>query len=134
MEPIRVLIVDDEEEFATGLAKLLGRRGFLVQVALGARQAMELMESGSFQVALLDVKMPERDGFSLLGELREKAPGMAVILMTGHISPEEERSGRKVGAFAYLLKPHPIPDLIELLRRAATQGGQGPKPSPGEAT
>lgn len=124
MESIRVLVVDDEEEFATGLAKVLGRRGFRVEVALGAKQAMELMECGSFQVALLDVKMPDQDGFSLLEEFRKRDPAMAVILMTGHLSPEEERSGRQVGAFAYLLKPHPIMDLIELIQKAAAQRQQ----------
>ncbi len=126
MESIRVLIVDDEQEFATGLAKVLTRRGFHVQVALGGEQAMDLIDSGSFHVALLDVKMPGQDGLCLLKRFRQMAPGMQVILMTGHISPDEEQSGRLVGAFAYLLKPHPIADLIELIRKAA---GQGQSPS-----
>lgn len=123
MDPVSVLIVDDEIEFALGLAKVLGRRGFQVEIALSGKQASELLAARSFQVALLDVKMPGQDGFSLLRVFQERAPAMAVILMTGHISPEEERSGKAVGAFAYLLKPHPIPELVELIRRAVqTQG------------
>lgn len=123
MEPVSVLIVDDEMEFASGLAKVLGRRGFQVDVALSGQEALELMAAKSFQVALLDVKMPGQDGLALLRLFQEMAPGMPVILMTGHISPEEERSGKAVGAFAYLLKPHPIPELVELIRKAAqTQG------------
>jgi DNA-binding NtrC family response regulator len=124
-EPITVLLVDDEVEFATTLAKVLRRRGLEVQVANGSQEALRLVSKENFQVVLLDVKMPEKDGLTLFKEVREISPHTSVILMTGHISPEEERSGRSVGAFAYLLKPYPIPDLVELIQKAARRVSGG---------
>lgn len=123
MDLVSILIVDDEKEFASGLSKVLARRGFQVEAALSAEEALELLGRRSFQVALLDVKMPGQDGLALLKIFQERAPAMAVILMTGHISPEEETSGKAVGAFAYLLKPHPIPELVELIQKAAQSAG-----------
>lgn len=123
MDLVSVLIVDDEKEFASGLSKVLARRGFQVETALSGQEALELLGRRSFQVALLDVKMPGQDGLALLKIFQERAPAMAVILMTGHISPEEELSGKAVGAFAYLLKPHPIPELVELIQKASQSAG-----------
>ena len=131
MSAIRVLLVDDEVEFTTGLGKILRRRGFDVEVAGGAEAALALLKAGRFDVALLDVKMPGMDGIQLLGEFRRIAPDLRVILMTGHLSVDDEESGRRIGAFAYLLKPYPIPELIALIQQAATkrthflEGGQG---------
>ena len=122
MKAIRVLLVDDEVEFTTGIGKILRRRGFEVEEAGSAEEALALVEEGCFDVALLDVKMPGMDGIQLLGEFRRIAPNLQVILMTGHLSVKEEESGRKTGAFAYLLKPHPIPELIALIQQAATKG------------
>jgi DNA-binding NtrC family response regulator len=131
VELVSILIVDDEKEFASSLSKVLARRGFQVETALSGQEALELLGRRSFQVALLDVKMPGQDGLALLKIFQERAPAMAVILMTGHISPEEELSGKAVGAFAYLLKPHPIPQLVELIQKAAKATGPSCKKGQG---
>ena len=121
MSAIRVLLVDDEEEFATGLSKVLRRRGFDVNVAADAASALRMIHAQCFHVVLLDVKMPGKDGIQLLGEFKQLAPGMPVILMSGHLSVSEQDQGRQMGAFAYLLKPHPIPELVSLILEAAGQ-------------
>ncbi len=121
MSEIRLLLVDDEEEFTTGLSKVLARRGFDVHVAAEADSALCMIKSERFHVVLLDVKMPGKDGIQLLGEFKQAAPETPVILMSGHLSVSEEDQGRKMGAFAYLLKPHPIPDLVSLIQKAAGQ-------------
>lgn len=121
-EPVRVLIVDDEEEFATTLSKVLARRGFLVQAVHSGDQALNLLKNCTFHVVLLDVKMPQEDGIKLIPELKDANPMIQVILMTGHISPEEESAGKGSGAFAYLLKPHPIDSLVEVIMKAAASG------------
>ncbi len=119
MSAIRVLLVDDEVEFATGLSKLLRRRGFEVEVASNAATGLALATRDRFDVALLDVKMPGMDGIQLLTEIKRVAPSIQVILMTGHLSVADEKDGMKTGAFAYLLKPHPLPELVEMIRTAA---------------
>jgi two-component system, OmpR family, response regulator len=130
MSPIRVLLVDDEEEFTAGLSKVLRRRGFEVAVAGDADSALRLIRIERFDVVLQDVKMPGKDGIQLLGEFQVVSPTTPVILMSGHMSVTEEERGRDKGAFAYLLKPHPIPELVSLIQEAAQQarsqpGGQG---------
>jgi DNA-binding response OmpR family regulator len=122
MSPIKVLLVDDEVEFAAGLSKVLRRRGFQVEVAADSATGLAMATRDRFDVALLDVKMPGMDGIQLLSEIKRMAPQTQVILMTGHLSMTEETDGLKTGAFAYLLKPHPIPELVEMIRKAVGQG------------
>ena len=119
MSAIRVLLVDDEVEFTTGLSKVLRRRGFEVEVAADAAAGLALATRGCFDVALLDVKMPGMDGIQLLTEMKRVAPSIQVILMTGHLSVADETDGMKTGAVAYLLKPHPLPELVDMIQKAA---------------
>ncbi|MBI5478897.1 MAG: response regulator, partial [Deltaproteobacteria bacterium] len=110
-------------EFVTFLAKLLRRRGYEVTVAHSGESALELARREEFAVVLLDVKMGGMDGIQVLGELRRLAPRTAVIMLTGHVSRAERQDGLACGAFAYLLKPHPIPDLLAQIEAAARSGG-----------
>jgi DNA-binding response OmpR family regulator len=120
MSVVRVLLVDDELEFTTTLSKVLKRRGFDVSLANGGEAALEKVREAAFDVVLLDVKMPGQDGIAVLAAMRRIAPGTRVILMTGHLSVQEEAHGLDGGAFAYLLKPHPIDDLVARIEAAAT--------------
>ncbi len=121
MKTIRLLLVDDEAEFTSGLGKVMRRRGMEVEVAGDGETALKLASSSPFQVVLLDIKMPGLDGIQVLKELKQITPSTEVILMTGHLSANEENEGTKAGAFAYLLKPHPIQDLMVVIQRAALQ-------------
>jgi two-component system, OmpR family, response regulator len=125
MSPISVLVVDDETEFIDSLAKLLRRRGFEVEVAPDGAQAVERARARAFDVALLDVKMPGMDGFQTLAELKRISPSTKVVLLTGHLSEADEQDGLESGAFAYLLKPHPIADLVAVIESAAGGGAAG---------
>ncbi len=122
MNPIRVLLVDDEAEFTEGLTKVLRRRGIDVKAASSAAQALSLISGCSFDLVILDVKMPGMGGLEALSEIKRIAPGTKVILMTGHLSPSEEEEGLRAGALAYLIKPYPIPDLVALIQGEA--GGE----------
>lgn len=116
---IRVLLVDDEVSFSQTLAKVLSRRGFTVATAGSGEEALAALARESCDVVLLDVKMPDRDGISVLADIRAMAEPPEVIMLTGHVSRSEEEAGLSGGAFAYLLKPHPIPDLEKRIREAA---------------
>ncbi len=125
MNPISVLVVDDEAEFIDTLGKLLRRRGFEVAVAADGAQAVGRVSAQPFDVALLDVKMPGMDGFQTLAEIKRVSPDTQVVLLTGHLSEADEQDGLESGAFAYLLKPHPVSDLVSVIESAARRRAAG---------
>lgn len=116
---IRVLLVDDEEQFVLNMAKLLKFRGFEVSTALDGFKALELFKSGEgFDVVVLDVKMPGMDGISALSRIKKIAPHTEVIMLTGHATLESGIEAIRWGAFDYLMKPCDIEDLTEKIKEA----------------
>lgn len=122
MNKIKVLLVDDEISFTTSMQKVLSRRGFDVKVASNGLTALHLIAGEQFNVVLLDIKMPGMDGVQVLKEIRRFCPDIHVILLTGHYFSSEEETTLKESAYAYLLKPYPILDLVNLIIAAATDG------------
>ncbi|MCL4558573.1 MAG: response regulator [Deltaproteobacteria bacterium] len=118
MEDINLLLVDDEIEFVETLAKRLNRRGFHALYVTSARDAMERIKGGQFDVAVVDVRMPEMDGIALLGEVKRVQPLVEVILLTGYASIQSGIEGMKRGAFDYLMKPTDIDELVKKIRDA----------------
>ncbi len=118
-DKIRVLLVDDEEAFLRGMARLLTFRGFEVSTAMSGREAVEaLKQGGGFDVVVLDVKMPGMDGIETLSEIKERAPDTQVIMLTGHASLSSGTQALRRGAYDYLMKPCDPEDLIEKIREA----------------
>lgn len=120
MKGKRVLLVDDEVDFTSSLAKVLSRRGFEIKTAADGLEAMAHIADTPFDVIVLDVKMPGMDGIQVLTEIRRLALDTRVILLTGHLSVTDEEKGLKSGAFAYLFKPFPILKLVSLIDSAAS--------------
>ena len=118
----RLLLVDDEVGFLEATARALDRRGFKVHTASDGEAALRILEREPLDVVVLDVKMPGRDGLEVLSEIKLRAPSTEVILLTGHRSAVDERECLLTGAAAYLLKPHPIPDLVARIEAAAARG------------
>lgn len=121
MNAIHILLVDDEHEFTVTLEKILRRRGHRTVIRESGDAALETIGNEMFDVIVLDVKMPGTNGLDVLKIVRQKIPNTEVILMTGHLSVSDEEEGFKLGAFAYLVKPHPIKDLIEKIELAASK-------------
>jgi DNA-binding response OmpR family regulator len=115
---MRVLLVDDEEEFATTLAERLSMRGLDVETALDGESALELMDADPPDVVLLDVLMPGMGGLEVLRRIRSISPGTQVILLTGHGSTRDGMEGMRQGAFDYLMKPLKIEELVKKLEEA----------------
>jgi DNA-binding NtrC family response regulator len=118
----KVLLVDDELAFTASLSKVLSRRGFEVETASDGLTALARIANESFDVIVLDVKMPGMDGIQVLNEIKRLALDLRVILLTGHLSLTEEETGLKGGAFAYLFKPIPILKLVGVIESAAAGG------------
>jgi CheY-like chemotaxis protein len=120
MNKIKVLLVDDEVSFTTSMERVLSRRGFDVKVASDGLAALHLIAGEQFEVIVLDMKMPGMDGGQVLEEIKRSYPDIPVILLTGHYFSSDEESSLKKGAYAYLLKPCPVLDLINLITAAAS--------------
>ena len=115
---VKVLIVDDEENFVELLAERLEARGFLVRTALNGSDAVSIVGSEDIDVVLLDVMMPGKDGVTTLREMKQVRPLTEVIMLTGHGTVETGIAGMKLGAFDYLLKPPDIEALQKKLSEA----------------
>jgi two-component system, OmpR family, response regulator len=118
METVRVLLVDDEDDFRTTLANRLRKRKLEVAEAESGRAALNLLKQGTFDVVVLDVRMPGMDGIEALKEIKKTSPLVEVIMLTGHASVESGIEGMRLGAFDYLMKPCDINDLINKIMDA----------------
>src|SRR5512144_892095 len=103
--PVTVLVVDDERNIQLTLSRALSMEGYSVEAAGGGREALEKIAALPVDVVVMDVRMPDLDGLSVLEKARETRPDLRVVIMSGHGSIETVRSAFKLGAFDYLEKP-----------------------------
>ena len=122
---MRALFVDDELEFLELMQKRLSRRGMEVVTAPDGPSAIKLVEESQqpggepFQIVVMDVRMPGMDGLETLRHMKEKAPKIPVILLTGHACMGVAVQGLDLGAYDYMLKPVAISELIIKMEEAA---------------
>ncbi len=114
----RILLVDDEEEFVENLAQRLAIRDYGAQVATSGAGALDRLAADHPEVMVLDLRMPEVDGFAVLAETKKAHPEVEVIVLTGHGSDEDEKRALDMGAFAYLEKPVDIEKLTAVMEAA----------------
>jgi len=120
---MKVLLVDDEHELVSTLAERLSLRGIEADWAISGEEAIRLAEKNSYDVAVLDVKIPKISGLELKRKLQSKRPDLKFIFMTGHGSEEDFRTcSAETADGCYLVKPANIEDLIqkmsELMKRS----------------
>lgn len=118
MDEFRVLIVDDEDDFRETIVKRLKSRKIIAEGAEDGKKALELIEKNTFDVIVLDVKMPGMDGIETLRHIKSKNPKIEVIILTGHASVEFGIKGMQLGAFDYVMKPAPLAELLDKIRQA----------------
>jgi DNA-binding NtrC family response regulator len=116
--PATILLVDDEKDFVEMLAMRLEDTGEKVTAAYDGQMCLEALKRASFDVVVLDIKMPGMDGIQTLKQIKAMAPLVEVILLTGHGSTETAIEGMKLGAFDYLLKPADFATLQTILAGA----------------
>jgi DNA-binding NtrC family response regulator len=114
----RVLVVDDEQDFAKALAERLELRDYDVTACFSGKDAVKKLEKYNFDVVILDVKMPGMDGIEALSEIKRIKPLVEVIMLTGHATVETAIEGMKLGAYDYLMKPCETEDLVAKIDRA----------------
>jgi two-component system NtrC family response regulator len=112
MERINILIVEDEETQRSLLEGLLNKEGYRAVGAGDGKTALERIREGTFEVVLLDYKLPDTDGLTLLKSLKELNPEIQVIMITAFGSIENAVTALKAGASEYLTKPIDLDDLL----------------------
>ena len=112
MQEIRMLLVDDEDDFRTTLANRLKLRKIDVTDAGSGNEAIELVKQKSFDVAVIDVKMPGIDGIETLKQVKKLQPSMEIVMLTGHASIKSGMEAMKLGAYDYVMKPCDIDELL----------------------
>lgn len=115
---VRVLAVDDEQDFIHLFVKRFSKRNLDVHGVHSGEEALEYLDAHETDVVVLDVRMPGMDGLETLKEIRKRHPQVEVIMLTGHGSAESGLKGISLGAYDYVMKPFKIDDLLERIRRA----------------
>jgi signal transduction histidine kinase len=118
-----VLVVDDDDALAENVAEIVESLGVQTAIAADRQAALALAKDRDFDVALIDVRLPDGDGMSLLDPLRARSPFIQLVLVTGNATLEGAIAAVRGDAFAYVLKPVSPPDLLDTIRRALDQAG-----------
>lgn len=114
---INTLIVDDDQEVRNTLASILEDENYLVETAENAKKAIHMCEKTPFDVALIDIELPDIKGTELLRILKEKQPKMVRIIITGHPSVENAAKSVNEKADGYITKPFNVQELLEMINK-----------------
>ncbi len=122
---LRLLVVDDQEEMRRTLSSTLRLEGFEVTLAATGSRALELLNSAFFDLVMLDVNMPDMDGFWVLAKMRERPESVTlpVIMVTGADDTESVLRGKKLGVDDYLVKPFRVAELLSRIEHCLSQPG-----------
>jgi DNA-binding NtrC family response regulator len=115
-EKVRILIVDDEKAITESLSLLLQSEGYQTDVAYTGKEAVEKSQENFYNLAILDIRLPDVEGTSLLTSLRETSPKMLKIIMTGYPALENAVTSLNYGADAYFIKPVDLPRLLKTIK------------------
>lgn len=119
-----ILIVENDYGMADSLRDILEMEGYEVTIADSGEQALEMLETESFDCFLLDLNMPGLSGFETLNAMKEILESPCVIFLTGFSGEDLVSQAREAGAAAILTKPINLGRLLELLNRAGKMDGE----------
>jgi DNA-binding NtrC family response regulator len=119
LKSLRVLFVDDEKSLQEFMRSELPHLGHEVTVCPDGRTALKVLEKSTFDVAILDLRMPGMTGIEVLEHLKQVSPDTEAIVMTGHASMETAIEAVRLGAFDYITKPCKLTEIQTVLQKAA---------------
>ncbi len=113
----KILVVDDEEALRTVLSAELEGEGYLVNTAADGDEAIKIIGTQQFHLILLDIKMPNVDGFEVLKFVKQHQPATKVIMLTGFADLKNAIESKKLGAEDFVSKPYDLVDLLTTVER-----------------
>ena len=119
---MHVLIVEDEKKTAAYLRKGLSESGFVVDVTGCGEDGLLLARRGGYDLIILDVMLPERDGWSILSEIRRSGRQTPVLFLTARDAVQDRVKGLELGADDYLVKPFAFSELLARIRSILRRG------------
>jgi two-component system OmpR family response regulator len=128
MEPVRILVVEDERKLADLLARGLREEGHAADIATEGEQALWMAQAAPFDAIVLDVMLPGIDGFEVCRRLRASEVWAPVLMLTARDAVEDRVSGLDAGADDYLMKPFAFDELLARLR-ALTRRAPAERPT-----
>ena len=127
MAGMHILVIEDEAKTAAYLQRGLSENGFVVDTASRGDEGLHLAQTQSYDLFVLDVMLPERNGWSILGEIRRSGKQTPVLFLTARDTVQDRVKGLEMGADDYLVKPFAF---VELLARVRTLLRRNPSRSP----
>ena len=123
---MKILIVEDEPKTSEYLRQGLTEAGFVVDLALNGLDGLHLANTGTYDLVILDVMLPDVDGWRILKTLRESGKQVPVLFLTARDSVADRVKGLDLGADDYLVKPFAFAELLARVRTLLRRGGSGP--------
>ncbi len=116
MEKAKILIVDDDESIRATMTAILEDEGYIVEAAKTGQEAIEKTNNNVYNVALLDIRLPDMEGVQLLESMKDTVPPMRKIMVTGYPSIQNAVAAVNKKANAYIIKPVDIEKLLATVR------------------
>lgn len=113
---VRILVVDDDENIRNTLSVILKNEGYAVDVAASGSDAIKKSEKAAYNVALIDIRLPDMEGIELLTRIKDGMQKVRKIILTGYPSMQNAIDAVNRNADAYLVKPVDLDELLELVR------------------
>lgn len=121
---IKILIVDDDPIVLDSCKRVFEAEGFEVSVVPSTDKALTAMENNAFDILLIDVKMPERDGMYLIRAVKKQWPEVPIVVMSGYPTPETIAEVLQLGAEEFIAKPFTPDELLEIVRQVLQKRGK----------
>ena len=118
MEKIRVLVIDDKKIIGDLFDFTLGYSGHDITVVDNAAAAMDAVKKKEFDIAFVDIVMPDKDGIAVLREIRSINPGLPVVMMSGYSVLEKRTQSKDLGAIECMKKPFEMDDVRRVVKQA----------------
>ncbi|MCD6242504.1 response regulator [Candidatus Bathyarchaeota archaeon] len=115
-DPARILIVDDDESIREVLTAILRDEGYIVEAVDTGEKAIQATQQKFYNLALIDIRLPDMEGTKLLTEMKDTVPKMVKIIITGYPTLQNAIEAVNKGADGYIVKPINIEEILKIIR------------------